>query len=95
MWIVDIQADGAEEILDTHVVGVHTIDEILIPSTYNDLEGEHRESIHLNNRSRERIKAAVCNFYVSAKVKHDQPTKKKKQKVRAVRLEFYFTHTHT
>lgn len=50
MWIVDIQPNGAEEILDTHIVCVHTIDEILVPPTYNNLEGKHRKYICLMAR---------------------------------------------
>lgn len=37
MWIVDVQPDGAEEILDAHVVRVHAVDEILIPPTNDNL----------------------------------------------------------
>lgn len=37
MGIVDIQADRAKEILDPHVVCIHTVDEVLISPTYNHL----------------------------------------------------------
>lgn len=43
MWIVDVQPHRAEEILDTHVVCVDAIDEILIPPTYNNLKRKQKE----------------------------------------------------
>lgn len=49
VWIVDIQPNGAEEILDTHVVRVHAVDEVLVPSTDNNLEV--KESTGFNDLS--------------------------------------------
>lgn len=60
MWIVDVQPDGAEEILDTHVVCVHAVDEILIPPAYNNLEGKHSTAESWTAP----LKATVCNFSV-------------------------------
>lgn len=53
MWIVDIQPNGAEEILHTHIVCVHAIDEILIPPTDHNLEGKHRKINSFNDYSPE------------------------------------------
>lgn len=71
MWIVDVKPNRTEEILNTHVVCVHTVDEILIPPTDNNLDRKHSKSIHLNDQSLKvavpALKAAVCKHTVSVR----------------------------
>ena len=42
MWVVDIQAHRAEQVLHTSVVGVDSIDEILVPATNHNLKERQR-----------------------------------------------------
>lgn len=91
MWIVDIQPNGAEEILHTHIVCVHAIDEILIPPTDHNLEGKHRKINSFNDYSPEEqhlklqyVTLCARNIKDSKRAgkrtKHDQSGKSKKKK---------------
>lgn len=37
MWVVDIEANRAEQVLHSGVVGIDSIDKVLIPTTNNHL----------------------------------------------------------
>lgn len=39
MWVVDIEANRAEQVLHPSVVGIDSIDEVLVPSTNYHLKG--------------------------------------------------------
>ena len=41
MWIVDIKLDGAEEVDDTGVLHVGSVDQILVLATHHNLHIRH------------------------------------------------------
>lgn len=41
MWVIDIEANRAEQVLNPGVVGIHPIDEVLVPATNYHLEEEN------------------------------------------------------
>lgn len=47
MWVVDIEANRAEEILHSSVVGIDTIDEVLVPATNHHLGEENESNVNL------------------------------------------------
>lgn len=42
MWIVDVEANRAEQVLHPGVVGIDSIDEVLVPATNYHLEEEQK-----------------------------------------------------
>ena len=42
VWIVDVELDGPEEILDARVICCHSIDHVLVPASNYDLSGDRQ-----------------------------------------------------
>lgn len=50
MWVVDVETNGAKQILDAGVVGVHTVDEVLVsPSDHHLQRGEHQLTVRIRH----------------------------------------------
>lgn len=47
MWVVDIEANRAEQVLHPGVVGIDSIDKVLIPTTNNHLWARQKKIILL------------------------------------------------
>lgn len=46
MWVVDIEANRAEQVLHPSVVGIDSIDEILVPATNYHLKEKKKDGIN-------------------------------------------------
>lgn len=47
MWVVNVKADRAEQILHPGVVGIDSIDEVLVPATDHNLSDRNQHKLNI------------------------------------------------